>query len=86
MKEKAQWERLYAHPVVLVETYCNNSAQRNQKTGEGLRGVIMGRLIDSGIRWRNVNVNYKCYFIHKNINAYIYLLVISSSSSASTPD
>ena len=42
MKEKAQWERLYAHPVILVESYCNKSVQRNQKTGEGTRSVIMG--------------------------------------------
>ena len=74
---------IFVYPIilVLVEICLNKSVQRNQKTGEGLRSVIVGHLIDSGIRWRNVNVNYKCYSIHKNINAYIYLLVISSSPS-----
>ena len=43
----------------------------------------MGHLIDSGIRWRNVNENYKCYSVHKNINAYIYLHGISTSSTPS---
>lgn len=57
--------------LVLVETCFNKSVQRNQKTGEGLRSVIMSHLIDSGARWRNINVNYKYYSIHKNINAYI---------------
>jgi len=59
---------VYPIILVIVEPCFNKSGQRNQKTGEGLRSVIMGHLIDSGIRWRNVNVNYKRFSIHKNIN------------------
>jgi hypothetical protein len=41
---------VYPIILVLVETRFNKSVQRNKKTGEGLRSVIMGHLIDSGIR------------------------------------
>lgn len=40
---------VYPIILVLVETCFNKSIKRNQKTGEGLRSVIMGHLIDSGI-------------------------------------